>query len=427
MSRAHLVILASALLGACSVGIDPPDPTALVYLAGDTFEMGTRDVDPCGRFYVDECGARTCPTVLPADDVSESERIVHARTVPSFCIDAHEVTLEQYRHCYARGDCPRPLVSNAGDDLPGDDSFIANYWNNPDRYGDHPVVGVSWEGALAYCRFRGGRLPTETEWEFAAKSGGLDYGPTGYVWSDADLAANIDIGCGDFQDQVALGACSRSLRPVMSSPADQTAQGVFDMAANVAEWTSNPWSPLEYCAAEQPGGGSLEAHFEVDVQGRVSAKPNANLLLNSIDECIAVDVSNESYSGQRMRDFQNCIDACGAEPQDVGTCIDTCFSAFDTDSCLAEGVVSVCGRRSDERGQCAPMPWCVPRNATVTAPKFDASNTSTGFVVRGAHFQSTRACETRPTARRGERLGNSRIGFRCVLAPAHERCRAVQP
>ena len=211
----------------------------------------------------------------------------------------------------------------------------------------------------------------------------------------------------------------------MSSTADQTAQGVFDLAANVAEWTSDAWSPVAYCAAEQPGNVSLEAHFSIDAQGRVTAIPNRALLVNEAEDCLVVDSEGERYGGQRLSDFQNCIAACGADREMATACIRDCFVAFDDESCVADEVVSVCGRRADERGQCAPIPWCVPRSSEASSS--NAAGGSNGFVVRGAHFQSTQACEARPTARRGERLGGSRIGFRCVLDTDHQRCQAVQP
>ena len=208
-----LIIVLGTFVGACATGLEPPAPTVPVYLAGQTFEMGTRVIDPCGRFYVDECSARTCPTVLPADDTAESERIVHQRVVKPFCIDAHEVTLKQYRHCYARG-IVRALWS------------VMPVTTSPEMNHSSPTIGMiqTAMGIILWLEYPG-RAPkptvdfavggslTETEWEFAAKSGGQVHGPADYIWSDSDLAANINIGCGDFQNQLALGSCSRSLRP----------------------------------------------------------------------------------------------------------------------------------------------------------------------------------------------------------------------
>jgi formylglycine-generating enzyme required for sulfatase activity len=421
---------ASAIvLSACAVGISPPSPTAVVFLHGGDFEMGSRRVDPCHRFHPQECGLVTCDVARPADDDAESERLAHSLTVGDFCLDEHEVTIDQYRHCVARGDCPRPVVSNAGDDLAGgDQSFIARYWNDPSRYGQHPVLGVSWSGAQDYCEFRGGRLPTEVEWEYAAKSAREPHGPSEYIWSDNNLALNLAVGCGDFRDQLALGACSKTVKAVKSSPADQTAQGVFDLAANVAEWTADVWSPLAYCAESQPDGNSLSTLFEVSEQGRVTHLPNAALLESQNEDCLQLTPDGTEYDGARLTTFHECLRAIGVETETFHSDVASCFETFDTSSCLADGVLTVCGRRPSEPGECVPTPWCVPRRVApppALTKDIDPS-TDQRFVVRGAHFQSSDACESRPTARRGERLGDSRVGFRCRLSAQNPRCRRAQ-
>jgi sulfatase modifying factor 1 len=122
-------------------------------------------------------------------------------------------------------------------------------WRHPEGPGsdlagrdDHPVVQVSWDDAVAYAKWVGKRLPTEAEWEFAAR-GGLDNKP--YVWGDdppTDTSIRANIWQGEFPYQnTSLDGYVRT-SPVRAFPAN--GYGLYDMAGNVWQWCSD-WYQID--------------------------------------------------------------------------------------------------------------------------------------------------------------------------------------
>lgn len=101
-------------------------------------------------------------------------------------------------------------------------------------FDEHPVAETSWAGAAAYCRWRGARLPTEVEWEAAAR------GAQGraYPWGDATPTPQF----------ATIGRRSGDTAPVGSAPRGATPEGVLDLAGGLAEWTSTLYRPYPYRA-----------------------------------------------------------------------------------------------------------------------------------------------------------------------------------
>jgi len=157
--------------------------------------------------------------------------------VPTFEIDRTEVTAEQFRACYEAGYCSRPVLF-AGSTSPPEhhDKCNTDVITRELKGGSaaHPANCVaSWE-AMKYCEWVGKRLPTELEWEYAARSGNLSYACS---WGGT---ASPKVNC-DRRLYPEAG-----MKPVCSYPEDNTDQGLCDMMGNVAEmvtYTALPGRP----------------------------------------------------------------------------------------------------------------------------------------------------------------------------------------
>jgi sulfatase modifying factor 1 len=205
------------------------DHSAMILVPGGKFSMGAEDGDP------DE---------MPA----------HAVSIDSFYIDLHEVTIGQYKKFMdATGHQP-PL-----------------YWQPELDRLDDPVGGVSWEDAAAYASWLGKRLPTEAEWEYAARGGSAR---EKYPWGAAP-----DTGYANFKSFGILPV--KSLKP--------NGYGLYDMIGNVWEWCADWYDSAYYDASsgKSPRGPVTGTHKvlrggawycdakEVRVTNRFFALPDA--------------------------------------------------------------------------------------------------------------------------------------------------------
>ncbi len=149
------------------------------------------------------------------------EREGEAMRIGSFCMDRTEVTVDAYASCVELGAC-------SATDL---ECGNAATWGKKGQ-GQHPVNCVTWDEAENFCREHGKRLPTEEEWEWAARGGrrGLKY-----PWGED---APADRACWDGEGN-ALGAGERKATcTVAANPRGKSADGIQDLAGNVREWTS---------------------------------------------------------------------------------------------------------------------------------------------------------------------------------------------
>src|SRR5262249_14373101 len=106
------------------------------------------------------------------DEGGALERPAHHVSLTGFCIDTTEVTVEAYKACSDKGDCKRAGTTNEWDGLSAADARALDPLctaRDPDKRRGHPVNCVSWDMASRYCQVAGKRLPTEAEWEYAAR------------------------------------------------------------------------------------------------------------------------------------------------------------------------------------------------------------------------------------------------------------------
>jgi formylglycine-generating enzyme required for sulfatase activity len=192
----------------------------MIRVPASTFSMGSTVTDVldavamCAR---EPLGHR-CREELFSDELSR-----HRVHLSSFWLDRTEVTVKEYRRCAELGHC-RALHLTDG----------ARRFDRP-RY---PATFVSWEDARDYCRFRGARLPTEAEFERAARgTRGRRY-PWGNIYnSHASNHGRLGLDTSDAGDGFA------ELAPVASFPAGSTPEGFLDLAGNAAEWVADRYVP----------------------------------------------------------------------------------------------------------------------------------------------------------------------------------------
>lgn len=174
--------------------------------------------------------------IMGSNDGFGDEKPVREVYLDAYWIDKYEVTNAQYAKCVDEGVCspPKDSVLSTGSGYYGDH-----------EYDNYPVIYIEWEQANIYCKWVGGSLPTEAQWEKAAR------GPDGdnYPWGDDSptcYKANIS-GCGE-----------RNVGAVGSFPGDVSYYGAVDMAGNVSEWVQDWYGPYDENETNNPVGSAKE-------------------------------------------------------------------------------------------------------------------------------------------------------------------------
>jgi formylglycine-generating enzyme required for sulfatase activity len=215
--------------------VRPTDGAVMVYVPAGAFQMGSSEVE------IDDLLARCDRPGLFCDrKLYEPETPPHSVTLDGFWIDRTEVTNAQFV----------AYLNEFGNRREGGGSavrFGQGYIRIQEEDGayrvsegaaGHPVVMVSWYGAQAYCEWVGARLPTEAEWEYAAR------GPAGHTYPWGDDPPTLELTRFSSGSTVAVGGY----------PDGASWCGAQDMAGNVWEWTADWFGPYPAGPQENPRG-----------------------------------------------------------------------------------------------------------------------------------------------------------------------------
>src|SRR5512133_1974320 len=241
--------------------ISPVDGMPQVYIPAGKFRMGGMD-------------AHSAPDERPA----------HYVTLDAFWMDQLEVTNAMYALCVRSGTCTPPQSLKSSDRRP-------DYFSSPE-FKDYPVVYVTWGQAKAYCEWAGRRLPTEAEWERAARGDDWRTFPWGEDKADG-LRANYNMLVGD--------ASRVGTYPLGASPF-----GVLDMAGDVAEWTNDFYSASYYNSqadAVNPQGPESSASLRRVIRGGTLGDAEINIRVAKRSAVLGSDLNAVPGTSAYLGDF----------------------------------------------------------------------------------------------------------------------------
>ena len=293
VSRWLVVAVALAGVG-CGERPLPEPPPGMVLVPAGEFIMGSNEVD--GDGLQEEFGFRE-PLYL-------DEHPRHRRHVAAFYIDQHEVTNDQYKRFVMETGIaePQPWVANAYNvsearlqsfDLETLRWVVAEYFRldkdttgmdqaqlleelgDIQRQRDRlPVTGVNWYDASSYCKWLGKRLPSEAEWEKAARGAQGRAYPWGDEWDETKS------NTGELNDSEQILAAAGSF------PQDVSTFGVYDLGGNVSEWVADWYEPYTDAEYRSPyyggihkvikGGGAGIGHYALSYFFRSARRGQAD-------------------------------------------------------------------------------------------------------------------------------------------------------
>lgn len=218
----HVAAQQEALLALAQQGLVPPDGMVLI---------------PAGEF------------LLGAEDGLPDVRPMHKTYLSSYWVEKYEVSNAQYQRCVESGVCSPPKVRQAFEDS---------------QFAQHPVTNITWNQARSYCQWRGRRLPTEAEWEKAAR--GTD--GRRHPWGNGEESINRKI------KEQEMRSGGKGTFAVGSVQEDVSPYGVSDVAGNAWEWVKD-WYAQDYyvLGPSRDPQGPLRGSFRVFRSGDWSQPP----------------------------------------------------------------------------------------------------------------------------------------------------------
>jgi formylglycine-generating enzyme required for sulfatase activity len=250
----------------------------MVHVPAGTFIMGStvvqteQVIQDCQDTYGSdgECRREICRGLQPAHSVS----------LESFWLDQTEVTNAMFSvflneqgnrsengvYWFEPGAGHRGIVYGYIRELDG-------VFSTQRGYEDHPVIEVSWYGAAAYCEWAGGRLPTEAEWEYAARGPETNIFPWGDNF-DGERTNYCDKLCAyKWRDTGTIDGASRWVA-VGSYPLGASWVGALDMAGNVHEWVNDTWSEGDDLRVSR-GGSWFDRSYRMSAVCRKGLTPSS--------------------------------------------------------------------------------------------------------------------------------------------------------
>ena len=233
-------------VGSAMAGLDGMQ---LMYVPAGELDMGGSD-------HLLQKLKEDIPWVELGFDISDSEPS-HQVYLDAYWIDQTEVTMAQYQKCVVAGVCVEPA--------PPGEYNAEQFWpmyEDP-AFADYPIVYVNWDMANAYCGWAGRRLPTEAEWEKAAR------GEDGLMYPWGNEKPNNDyVNFGYANSDVDRTIYEQGISPVDAFPLGASPYSVLDLAGNVSEWVRDFYDPSYYLESPENNPTGPDSGIEHVIRGQ---------------------------------------------------------------------------------------------------------------------------------------------------------------